>query len=66
MHASAHGGFSQLAEPNSCQFYLFFPQLSVLHACKKGEPGPRMLVQVTFLTASLLSTIGYNSHAVVL
>lgn len=48
MHASAHGGFSQLAEPNSCQFYLFFPQLSVLHACKKGEPGPRMLAQHFF------------------
>lgn len=56
MQALTEGIFSQLAEPNSCQF--------CMHA-KKGEPGPRMLVQ-HFLTASLLSTIGYNSHAVVL
>jgi len=48
MQALTEGIFSQLAEPNSCQFCQFFPQLSVLHACKKGEPGPRMLAQHFF------------------
>ena len=39
MQALTEGIFSQLAEPNSCQFCQFFPQLSVLHACKKGGAG---------------------------
>lgn len=39
MQALTEGIFSQLAEPNSCQFCQVFPQLSVLHACKKGGAG---------------------------